>query len=82
MSEPVELDQERQSRRARRGNGNGNGDGICERLARLEEQVLGIKEHMAVKNDITQLKVWILGGVLSSIGIGAAIATVVVKAFF
>ena len=41
-----------------------------------------MQENMAKKNDITSLKVWILGGVLSAILIGAGIAAMVVKAFF
>ena len=61
--------------------GGSNGD-IRERLARLEERVRSIKEHMAEKNDITSLKVWILSGVLGAIGVGAAVSTLVVKAFF
>ena len=50
-------------------------------MARIEEQVGAIKEHMAQKNDITNLKVWILGGVLGAIVIAAGIAATVVKAF-
>ena len=53
-----------------------------EGMARLDERVGAIKEHMAEKNDITSLKVWILGGVLAAIAVGAGIAAAVVKAFF
>ena len=41
-----------------------------------------MQKNMAVKNDVTGLKVWILGGVLSAVGIGAGAATIIVKAFF
>ena len=41
-----------------------------------------MQENMAKKNDVTGLKVWILGGVLSAIVIAAIIAATVVKAFF
>ena len=37
---------------------------------------------MAKKDDITNLKVWILVGVLSAIVIAAGIAATIVKAFF
>lgn len=69
-----------------RRSGGGGGDdwrlrSLEERMARIEEQVGAIKEHMAQKNDITNLKVWILGGVLGAIVIAAGIAATVVKAF-
>ena len=51
-------------------------------MARLDERVIWMQEHMAKKNDVTGLKVWILGGVLSGIIIAAVIAATVVKAFF
>ena len=66
----------------------GNGSGFDARLrlletqvARIDERVSGIQEHMATKNDITGLKVWILGGVLSAIVIAAGIAAAVVRMF-
>ena len=37
---------------------------------------------MAVKNDVTGLKVWILCGVLSAIAVVAIISATVVKTFF
>ena len=51
-------------------------------MDRVEELLDAIKEHMATKNDVTSLKVWILGGVLATIGIVAGVAATVVKAFF
>ena len=69
--------------------GGGPGDGLDARLreleiqaARIEERVSSIQEHMAKKDDITNLKVWILVGVLSAIVIAAGIAATIVKAFF
>jgi len=38
-------------------------------------------QHLATKNDVTNLKVWILGGVLSAMVIAAGLAAAVVKAF-
>ena len=72
---------------------SGNGGSYDARLRALEIQVgridervasvqKDIGENLAKKNDITGLKVWILGGVLSAIGIGAGAATIIVKAFF
>ena len=37
--------------------------------------------HLATKNDITTLKVWILAGVLGAIIVAAGIAAAVVRAF-
>ena len=51
-------------------------------VARIDERVLAMQENMAKKNDVTNLKVWILGGVLGAIATGAVVATLVVKAFF
>ena len=54
-------------RNLRQKNGNGGGrDDIGERLARLEEKV----EHLASKEDIQKLKVWILGGIVAGIVAG------------
>ena len=74
---------------ARYGSGGNNGGGIDARLreleiqvARIDERGAAMQENMAKKNDVTGLKVWILGGVLSAIIIAAIIAATVVKAFF
>ena len=67
------------------GNGGGTDNRLRDveiRLARAEEKIDSIKENMATKTDISNLKVWILGGILSAIGVAAAIATIIVKAFF
>ena len=80
----VENDKEPQEARGDR-NGGGNGGDIRERLARLEEQVQGIKEHMAVKNDVTSVKVWVLVGALTAVvtgvGIAVTVALIVARAF-
>lgn len=71
------------------GGGAGGGAGVDallraveERLARLETRM----DYMATKEDIENLKIWILGGALGSVvaAIVAAIpiALLVVKAFF
>ena len=60
------------------GSGNGNGRHLDARVASLEAHL----QHLATKNDITQLKVWILGGVLAAIVVAAGISATVVKAFF
>ena len=63
--------------------GTGNGGGFDERLrtleilvARIDERVVAIQkditENIPKKNDVTGLKVWILGGVLSGIVIAAS----------
>ena len=57
-----------------------------ERIVRLEEKIVAMKDRidndLATKKNISDLKVWILGGVLSSIAVAATIATLIVKAFF
>ena len=67
--------------------GGGNGDDSRLRalevnMARVQERLENIKQNMAVRKDISDLKVWILLGVLSATVIAASIAATVVKAFF
>lgn len=40
-----------------------------ERLARIEAQLESIMTHGATKADISNVKIWFLGGVLSAIGL-------------
>ena len=68
------------------GNGGGNGsDGHLRSVeidvARIDERVSAIQEHMATKNDVTGLKVWILVGVLSGGVAAAGLAVVAMRAF-
>lgn len=70
-------------------NGDGSGGGIDARLRSLEVQMAKIRvrtEHieknMATKTDISNIKVWVLGGVLSALAAGVGIAIVVAKAVF
>lgn len=58
--------------------GGGHGNELHGRVSAIEAHM----QHLATKNDVTSLKVWILGGVLSTIVIASAIAATVVKAFF
>ena len=82
---PIDL-----GRKVTGGNGNGPRDNEHEiRIRKLEQNYVGlkkdiswIKETMANKQDISNLKVWILSGVLGGIGVAAGIAATVVKAFF
>lgn len=73
--------------------GNGGGGHIEERLrqleievARIDERVKAVQENMVTKSElkaeISNLKNWILGGILGAIVTGATIAALVVKAFF
>lgn len=79
-----------QGRRISGGDGNGLGNGEFDnRLRKLEQDHIGlkkdiswIKKTMATKQDISNLKVWILAGVIGGIAIAAGIAATVVKAFF
>ena len=48
-----------------------------ERLARIEARM----EHVATKEDIQQLKVWVLGGVLGALGLAVVAATGVTTLF-
>lgn len=50
-------------------------------MARTEELLVAIQENMVEKNDVTSLKVWILG-VLGAIVVASGITATVVWAFF
>ena len=58
------------------GNGSGGGD-TRERLARLEEKV----EHLATKEDIQKIKVWILLGIIGALPISVTMVLLVAKFF-
>ena len=67
------------------GNGSSGGGGseIRERLAvRVEVRVESLKDTMATKTDVANLKVWILAGVLSTMAIAVATTVaVMIKGF-
>ena len=61
--------------------GNGGGRGSEDRLRNVEIQLAEIRtkldtqlDHLATKNELTTLKVWVLGGVLGGMAIAASIA--------
>ena len=58
------------------GGGNG-GSGHGERLARIEARM----EHVATKEDIKKLRVWVLGGVLGALGLAVLAAIGVARLF-
>ena len=66
--------------------GSGNGGDLRERLARLEERVNGIKENMATKGDVKDVKIWVLsgvlGGVLGGMVLAAGTSIAIMKLFF
>lgn len=74
MSPPNNVEPLHPRTRASNGGGSGGGDGeIRARLRTLEIQAGRIEERMqtmATQNDISKLKIWILGGVLSAFIIG------------
>ena len=87
MAEHYDLQQERDQRFLR--GGPPGGETFDDRLRELEiamakvtTEVKNIEKNMASSKDISDLKAWILGGVLSAIAVAATIAAVVVKAFF
>lgn len=84
MAEHYDIEDQRQQRSIR----GGGSDSFNDRLRRLEvdmgvvkTEVKNIDRNMATRKDISDLKVWILGGVLGAIPVGVAIAVVIVRAF-
>ena len=59
------------------GNGNGFDGGLGQRLARVENQL----EHVALKTDVLNLKLWILGGVIGGMAIAAGLALGIARLF-
>lgn len=67
------------------GPGGGGGDGVDARLRAVEDRLARLEtrmEYMATKEDIQKLKIWVLGGVLSSVVAAIPIALLVVKVYF
>lgn len=64
------------------GGGGGGDDGSDRRLAAIESRLTALEtafdrelKHLATKEDIQKIKVWVLGGALGSMLGGMAIAT-------
>lgn len=55
----------------------GGGGNYGERLARVETKL----EHMATKEDIQKIKVWILGGILGSVVLAMSVFFTILKFF-
>ena len=63
-------------REIQNGGGNGNG-GIRERVKALETEL----KHLATKKDISDIKIWILVGVLGAIPLSVTMVLLVAKYF-
>ncbi len=75
-------------RAQKRKSGGGNGGDYDDRLrkveidlARLFERVESMSENMARKKDISDLKVWVLGGTLVAVALSVPIALGAVRLF-
>lgn len=73
-------------RRHGRNGHNGDGRGSEDRLRNAEIQLAKIETkldtelgHLATKNDLTAVKVWVLSGVLGGMAIAAGIAVAVAR---
>jgi len=69
-------------------NNGGSGGDSDSRLRKLEvdvgkiqERIKGMQENMATKKDISDVKIWILGGVISVIVFSTKIPEIVAKIF-
>lgn len=52
-----------------------------ERVATLESEVKSLKEHMATKKEVSDVKVWVLGGALTAIVSAIGIVLILVRTF-
>ena len=60
------------------GGGTGNGPrNLGERVAVLEERL----KHVALREDVARIKVWVLGGVIAGIVIAVTLALTVARLF-
>ena len=63
-SEVVDIGTRPEKRPALNNNGDGNGRDLRDRLIRLEERLVSIKENMATQSDVKDIKIWALSGAL------------------
>ena len=83
----VEQEDPPATERRHDGNGhNGGGRGSEDRLRNAEIQLAKIETkfdtelgHLATKNDLTTVKVWVLSGLLGGMGIAAGIAIAIAR---
>ena len=59
------------------GSSSGSGSGFESRLTRLETHL----QYLATKEDLQKLKVWWLVGIITGMGLAAAIALAVLRIF-
>ena len=52
-----------------------------ERVATLESEVKSLKEHMATKKEVSDVKVWVLGGALTAVVSAIGIVLILVRTF-
>lgn len=67
------------------GPGGGGGDGVDARLRAVEERLVRLEtrmDYMATKEDLKDLKIWVLGSALGSVVAAIPIILLVVKVFF
>lgn len=82
MKPPLRLIEQEDPPAAEKSHGgNGGGRGSEDRLRNVEIQLAEIRtkldtqlDHLATKNELTTLKVWVLSGVLGGMAIAAGIA--------
>ena len=65
--------------------GGGGGDGVEVRLRAVEERLVRLETrmcYMVTKEDLKDLKIWILGSALGSVVAAVPIALLMIKVFF
>ena len=59
------------------GNGGGNGGDLRDRVSKLEAHL----HHLATKEDVANLKVWVLYGLVAGIVIAVSLAAAIIRLF-